>query len=269
MPSSTIALDELARMDAIIDRLLLLATADQPDFLQIEAVEVEPFLEDVFMRWSEVAPRAWRLGPLAPGTAARGPGAAARGARRARRERDQVHAEERRDRAARGRRRAGAAPDRGGGRGLRGARRMRSRGSSTALPGPTRRARGQPAGSDWGWRSWTRSRRPTAGAARCRTPGTARSSRSNCRRSRPARTGVAQPPPAPSRSSERTSISPVYRAPFATSVGVVTTPPRTPDSKSPRTRAATDSLRRSASNRSRSSPSVRARAHRCGSSSRP
>ena len=30
-------------------------------------VELEPFLEDVFMRWSEVAPRAWRLGPLAPG----------------------------------------------------------------------------------------------------------------------------------------------------------------------------------------------------------
>ncbi|HTP20894.1 MAG TPA: ATP-binding protein [Solirubrobacteraceae bacterium] len=62
-----IALDELARMDAIIARLLLLATADQPDFLQLEEVQVEPFLEDVFMRWSEVAPRAWRLGPLAPG----------------------------------------------------------------------------------------------------------------------------------------------------------------------------------------------------------
>jgi signal transduction histidine kinase len=62
-----IALDELGRMDGIIERLLLLAAADQPDFLQIEGVELEPFLEDVFMRWSEVAPRAWRLGPLAPG----------------------------------------------------------------------------------------------------------------------------------------------------------------------------------------------------------
>jgi signal transduction histidine kinase len=61
-----IALDELGRMDGIIERLLLLAAADQPDFLQIETVELEPFLEDVFMRWSEVAPRAWRLGPLAP-----------------------------------------------------------------------------------------------------------------------------------------------------------------------------------------------------------
>jgi signal transduction histidine kinase len=65
-----IALDELSRIDAIIDRLLLLARADQPDFLQIEDIEIEPFLEDVFMRWSEVAPRTWRLGPLARGTVA-------------------------------------------------------------------------------------------------------------------------------------------------------------------------------------------------------
>jgi signal transduction histidine kinase len=63
-----VALDELARIDAIIGRLLVLATADQPDFLDLREIELEPFLEDVFMRWSEVAPRAWRLGPLASGT---------------------------------------------------------------------------------------------------------------------------------------------------------------------------------------------------------
>jgi signal transduction histidine kinase len=61
-----VPLDELGRIDAIIERLLLLAAAGQPDFLQVESVELEPFLEDVFMRWSEVAPRAWRLGQLAP-----------------------------------------------------------------------------------------------------------------------------------------------------------------------------------------------------------
>ena len=60
-----VELDELRRIDAIIERLLLLAAADQPDFLQVERIEVEPFLEDVFVRWSEVAARAWRLGPLA------------------------------------------------------------------------------------------------------------------------------------------------------------------------------------------------------------
>jgi signal transduction histidine kinase len=64
-----IALDELGRIDAIVNRLLLLATADQPDFLRVEEVDIEPFLEDLFMRWSEVAPRAWRLGPLARVTA--------------------------------------------------------------------------------------------------------------------------------------------------------------------------------------------------------
>ena len=62
-----IALEELARIDGIIERLLVLATADQPDFLQPAEIDLEPFLEDVFMRWSEVAPRAWRLGPLAAG----------------------------------------------------------------------------------------------------------------------------------------------------------------------------------------------------------
>ena len=68
-----IALDELGRIDAIIGRLLLLATADQPDFLQVEDIEIESFLEDVFMRWSEVAPRAWRLGTITPGTVAADP----------------------------------------------------------------------------------------------------------------------------------------------------------------------------------------------------
>jgi signal transduction histidine kinase len=62
-----VALDEMVRIDAIIDRLLLLATADQPDFLMTGDVDLEPFLEEAFMRWSDVAPRAWRLGPLAPG----------------------------------------------------------------------------------------------------------------------------------------------------------------------------------------------------------
>ncbi|HZU39447.1 MAG TPA: HAMP domain-containing sensor histidine kinase [Solirubrobacteraceae bacterium] len=67
MPELEIALDELARMDAIIERLLVLAAADQPEFVRLSEVDVEPFLEDVFMRWSELAPRAWRLGPLASG----------------------------------------------------------------------------------------------------------------------------------------------------------------------------------------------------------
>jgi signal transduction histidine kinase len=66
-PEIDVALDELKRIEQILERLLLLAKADQPDFIVLEDVELEPFLEDVFMRWSEVAPRAWRLGELAAG----------------------------------------------------------------------------------------------------------------------------------------------------------------------------------------------------------
>jgi signal transduction histidine kinase len=62
-----VALDELGRMDAIIERLLVLAAADQPDFLLTTEIELESFLEDVLVRWSDFAPRAWRLGPLAAG----------------------------------------------------------------------------------------------------------------------------------------------------------------------------------------------------------
>src|SRR5919204_1524797 len=66
-PELDVALDELERIERILERLLLLAKAENPDFLLLEEVELVSFLEDVFMRWSEVQPRSWRLGQLAPG----------------------------------------------------------------------------------------------------------------------------------------------------------------------------------------------------------
>ncbi|MFL5911644.1 MAG: sensor histidine kinase [Gaiellaceae bacterium] len=60
-PELVVAIDELERMERIVDRLLLLAKVEQPDFVVLRDVEIDRFLEDVFMRWSEVAPRAWRL----------------------------------------------------------------------------------------------------------------------------------------------------------------------------------------------------------------
>jgi len=63
-----VALDELSRIDRILEHLLFLAKTDQPDFVVLTEIEPEIFLEDVFMRWSEVAPRAWRLGPLPVGS---------------------------------------------------------------------------------------------------------------------------------------------------------------------------------------------------------
>jgi signal transduction histidine kinase len=63
-----VALDELSRIERILERLLLLARADRPDFIEPRETELDQFLEDVFMRWTEVAPRRWRLGDLAVGT---------------------------------------------------------------------------------------------------------------------------------------------------------------------------------------------------------
>jgi signal transduction histidine kinase len=60
-PELEVALDELERMERIIVRMLLLAKADQPGFVRLGEVDIERFLEDVFMRWSEVAERTWRL----------------------------------------------------------------------------------------------------------------------------------------------------------------------------------------------------------------
>ena len=60
-PELAVALDELERMERIIVRLLFLAKADQPGFVRLGEVVIDRFLEDVFMRWSEVAERTWRL----------------------------------------------------------------------------------------------------------------------------------------------------------------------------------------------------------------
>jgi signal transduction histidine kinase len=59
-PELEVALDELGRMERIVERLLLLAKSEQQGFA-FEEIDLEAFLSDLFMRWSEVAPRAWRL----------------------------------------------------------------------------------------------------------------------------------------------------------------------------------------------------------------
>jgi signal transduction histidine kinase len=68
-PSSAaeIALDELGRIDRIVQRLLLLARAERGRLVELGEIESEDFLEDVLLRWSETADRAWRLGPVPQG----------------------------------------------------------------------------------------------------------------------------------------------------------------------------------------------------------
>lgn len=62
-----IALDELARIECIIGRLLVLAQAGHAGFLEPTVIDVEPFIEEVFVRWADVAPRGWRLGRIVRG----------------------------------------------------------------------------------------------------------------------------------------------------------------------------------------------------------
>jgi signal transduction histidine kinase len=62
-----VALDELGRIEHILERLLLLAKSKQPDFVVPENVDVQAFLEDVLVRWSGTVQRGWRLGDVPAG----------------------------------------------------------------------------------------------------------------------------------------------------------------------------------------------------------
>jgi signal transduction histidine kinase len=63
-PELEVAFDELAHMERIVERILLLARAERPEFIERRPIALVAFLEDQFMRWAEVAPRAWRLGSI-------------------------------------------------------------------------------------------------------------------------------------------------------------------------------------------------------------
>ena len=60
---ATVVVEELTRLRRLSDRLLLLATAEDPDFLTREPVEAEELLMDTLRRWAPI-PRRWRLGAI-------------------------------------------------------------------------------------------------------------------------------------------------------------------------------------------------------------
>jgi signal transduction histidine kinase len=62
-----VAVDELLRLRRLASRLLVLASAEGPDFLQVAPVEVGDLVVEVLGRWSHI-PRRWSLGHLAEGT---------------------------------------------------------------------------------------------------------------------------------------------------------------------------------------------------------
>jgi signal transduction histidine kinase len=61
---AAVVVEELTRMRRLSDRLLLLATADDPDFLHRAALEVDEFVVETLRRWAPI-PRRWLLGGLA------------------------------------------------------------------------------------------------------------------------------------------------------------------------------------------------------------
>jgi signal transduction histidine kinase len=68
-PEVSVAIDEISRMERIVERLLLLVRAGEAGFAATaEEVDLETLIEDVAMRWAEIAPRVWRVGHLAGGT---------------------------------------------------------------------------------------------------------------------------------------------------------------------------------------------------------
>jgi signal transduction histidine kinase len=63
-----VVVGELARLRGLSRRLLLIAAAEDPDFLRPEPVVLDIFLREVFRRWQPTAARNWQLGPLCPAT---------------------------------------------------------------------------------------------------------------------------------------------------------------------------------------------------------
>jgi len=62
-----IVVDELLRLRRLADRLLLLATSEDPDFLSRAPIQVEQLLQVILQRWAPIN-RRWRLGPSQPAT---------------------------------------------------------------------------------------------------------------------------------------------------------------------------------------------------------
>jgi two-component system OmpR family sensor kinase len=61
---AAVVTDELVRLRGLVDRLLLLATAEQPDLLRPVPVRLAALAEDLLLRW-EAIPRQWLAGRLA------------------------------------------------------------------------------------------------------------------------------------------------------------------------------------------------------------
>jgi signal transduction histidine kinase len=60
-----LVLDELDRMNRLVEDLMVLAKAERPDFLQLEMVDVGLFTEEIFTKARTLADRNWTLDSIA------------------------------------------------------------------------------------------------------------------------------------------------------------------------------------------------------------
>jgi signal transduction histidine kinase len=65
-----LVMDELDRMNRLVNDLVLLAKSENPDFLELETVDVSSFTEELFTKIKALAKRDWRLDSQAKGTIA-------------------------------------------------------------------------------------------------------------------------------------------------------------------------------------------------------
>ena len=63
-----VVVGELTRLKSLAERLLLIATSENPDFLRPEPVALDGFIMEVLRRWRPTAQRRWQLGRLDPVT---------------------------------------------------------------------------------------------------------------------------------------------------------------------------------------------------------
>jgi two-component system, OmpR family, sensor kinase len=60
-----VVIDEIDQMTSLVERLLLLGRAFEPDFVGAEAIDARSFMADLHAAAAVIAPRDWSLGPVA------------------------------------------------------------------------------------------------------------------------------------------------------------------------------------------------------------
>jgi len=63
--TAAVIIDEIDRMNRIVDDLLVLARAEQPDFVRVQQVDLHGLTTDIHRKASALAPRDWRIEPPA------------------------------------------------------------------------------------------------------------------------------------------------------------------------------------------------------------